>query len=171
MNNICILFFFKKTKKVLILNLKKNHIKMKFCILACLILSLSICVQALHLTQAALREYAGMHSKEPEYELSSLQINLIDANAFDPISKTLIILDLSFNNLTKIQPAVFAKLSKLKSLDLGHNNLGSIDPNLFGGLKNLENLELEKCELNSLDPFIFKHLTKLMQLDLSKTFT
>ena len=123
------------------------------------------------MTQSFLKEYAGQHLKEPEFEFDSMQIEFIETNTFDQVSNTLLILDLSFNLLTKIQPAVFGKLSKLKSLNLGNNKLRELDINLFSGLKNLENLELEKCELNSLDPFIFKHLTKLMQLDLSKTFT
>ena len=120
------------------------------------------------LTQEIIKNYAGANLKEPEFELDNMRIQSINPKAFDDVIGTLLILDLSYNNLTEINPDVFRKLSKLTKLNLGNNKLVHIDPLLFDGLKNLKDLKLKKCELKLIDPFSFKSLEKLVELDLSR---
>ena len=119
------------------------------------------------LTKEIIKNYAGANLKEPEFELDNMRIQSINPKAFDDVTGTLLFLDLSYNNLTRINPDVFGKLSKLTRLNLGNNKLVHIDPLLFDGLKNLKELKLKKCELQLIDPFLFKSLAKLVELDLS----
>ena len=119
------------------------------------------------LTKEIIKNYAGANLKEPDFDFKNMQIRNISPKAFEDVMGTILTLDLSFNNLTNINPAVFQKLSKLTRLNLGDNKLVHINPLLFDGLKNLFELKLKKCELQLIDHSLFKSLAKLNKLDLS----
>lgn len=82
----------------------------------------------------------------------------------------LIVLDLSYNEITTISDNYFNKLTQLTTLDLSHNKLGNINNDLFDKLIQLERLYLQKNELKSLPQNLFMPLHNLLRLDLSYNY-
>jgi len=76
-------------------------------------------------------------------------------------------LDLSLNELDKIEPHLFDKLTKLIYLYLTGNRLKFIDELSFKYLSNLNTLYLSSNELTGFQPNTFSELRQLFFLDLS----
>lgn len=76
--------------------------------------------------------------------LQGNKIEALKANSFNnPKFKNIKWLNLSYNNITVIEPEAFVGLENLQVLFLGHNKLESFKPNTFKGLKNLRVLTLD----------------------------
>lgn len=94
--------------------------------------------------------------------------NLTAPNLFGHSSK-LTKIDLSFNDIEIISPAIFSLNShSLVELNLHGNNLKQIDHLTFNNLKNLRSLRLSFNSLQSISPDLLFSLRKLEELDLSR---
>lgn len=78
--------------------------------------------------------------------------------------KELVILNLGFNRLSKIDHHVFRNLYKLKSLNLQHNSIEMINDNVFSDLKELQVLSLSYNKLKIIERNYFSELYVLNQL-------
>ncbi|XP_023950344.1 protein artichoke isoform X2 [Bicyclus anynana] len=76
-------------------------------------------------------------------------------------------LDLSFNDIYRISPSAFYRLTSLRTLKLSHNHLKIIEHGVFRGLSMLLNLDLSFNEIGQLDSKTFTDLKKLGILSLS----
>ena len=80
--------------------------------------------------------------------------------------KSLHILSLASNHISKIDPDTFQSLSSLTHLYLDHNKLSDLHPNIFQNLWSLVHLDLSHNELSTLPLKLFHHLSNLSILDL-----
>ncbi|XP_053203671.1 toll-like receptor 6 [Panonychus citri] len=117
--------------------------------------------------------------------------NWINVDTFADLT-SLVTLDLSYNQLNKIDSTTFRAQTRLEALYLHHNKIESIADNAFSSLNNLQQLVLSYNHLNKLDSAecftglkklpslhldhnrieqihneIFRNLTSLMDLNLS----
>ncbi|XP_016842445.2 toll-like receptor 7 [Nasonia vitripennis] len=79
----------------------------------------------------------------------------------------LIVLDLSYNQLTHISELMFKDLFFLQILDLRNNSISHIESNAFRPLYNLHTLELSDNRLHAIGPQLFNGLFVLNRLTLS----
>lgn len=98
--------------------------------------------------------------------LSLNQLSDIDAHSFT--LPKLMILDLSNNNITKLNENFFNKLTNLKILNLSFNELTHLHTTTFANLFDLEELGLRHTNLSNILPDTFLHQSKLIALDLSE---
>lgn len=98
-----------------------------------------------------------------QYDLSNLQIETIDNDAFfNRILWSSLYLD--HNNISEIPLGVFDNQEKLEILYLQNNHIKSLDKQLFVDLIKLEILNLENNQLTELDSDTFETLTSLQEL-------
>ena len=71
------------------------------------------------------------------------------------------------NQLTTLDPRLFADLVHLRDLSLSDNQLTTLDPRLFTDFVHLHGLGLRGNGLTCLAPDLFRRLTRLCALDLS----
>ncbi|KAM9317653.1 tsukushi isoform 2-T2 [Pholidichthys leucotaenia] len=101
----------------------------------------------------------------------------LSSNAMGPLSDTmlagpgyttLVSLDLSSNQITKISPNALSKLRYLESLDLSHNSLESLSSTCFSGLP-LAEVDLSHNSFKDfhIDIFATKFNVELITVDLS----
>ncbi|KAF5293047.1 hypothetical protein FQR65_LT11039 [Abscondita terminalis] len=85
-------------------------------------------------------------------------------------------LDLSRNDIKKIETGVFGRLQEMNTLILSRNKLEYINPHTFKGgyekssyfpLRSLKRLDLEYNELHTLDADTFEHIDELEEVNLS----
>ena len=76
-------------------------------------------------------------------------------------------LDLSFNNISLIEPDAFEGLDSLYTMWLSNNSLQILTSGMFQQLKNLEKLYLSGNRIASIEANSFSELQKLLILDLS----
>ncbi|MCF8298920.1 MAG: leucine-rich repeat protein [Saprospiraceae bacterium] len=76
-------------------------------------------------------------------------------------------LDLSYNQLTKINPEIFKDLINLTNLNLDNNQLTKINHDTFNSLHQLNSLDLSHNQLTKINPEIFKDLINLTELHLA----
>uniref|UniRef100_T1IVG8 LRRCT domain-containing protein n=1 Tax=Strigamia maritima TaxID=126957 RepID=T1IVG8_STRMM len=81
--------------------------------------------------------------------------------------KDLEFLDLSHNQLSKIETRAFDAQEKLQTLILNYNSLPNVSSDTFFGLKSLKTLHVDHNKLQTLPASIFVHLRSLELLDLS----
>lgn len=81
-------------------------------------------------------------------------------------AKNLQIIDLSYNQIKSIDPAIFKDLTNLVSLSLDFNHLTTLDTTTFKGLTSLQDLHLSSNQLINLEPTIFEGLISLNKIDL-----
>lgn len=97
--------------------------------------------------------------------LSYNNIEDIDNDSFDGL-KRLTLLDLSFNNIRSIKKAPFQGLKSLKSLYLNSNRIVGLESNAFTSLQNLFDLHLSgNKELELGEPFLVHKSLKELYLD------
>uniref|UniRef100_A0A673Z4S6 Uncharacterized protein n=1 Tax=Salmo trutta TaxID=8032 RepID=A0A673Z4S6_SALTR len=78
----------------------------------------------------------------------------------------LIELHLDGNWLTDLPGKLFEVMSKLEVLNLSHNNISKVEPKALAGLVNLRELDLSYNRLQSLPPHLLDDLKKLSILKL-----
>lgn len=80
----------------------------------------------------------------------------------------LVTLDLSNNDLTKLNDHAFDQLILLKHLNLSDNSIVDLKIGMFAYLPNLEDLNLRRTNISSIQFGTFSHQHKLVSLDLSE---
>ena len=90
-------------------------------------------------------------------EMKNCHIEEVNEHAFRDL-KILQDIDLSGNNLTKLQPKTFDGNDGLKSIRVSQNPLRQLMPYQFPPLKNLRTLDFSYCELQSIDRKAFSNL-------------
>ncbi|NWU53562.1 TLR13 protein, partial [Dromas ardeola] len=75
-------------------------------------------------------------------------------------------LDLAYNHLASMAPGAFSGLGALATLDLAHNRLAALAEGTFAGLGNLSSLRLDHNPLASLAPGVLLPLANLTRLSL-----
>ncbi|XP_053610579.1 carboxypeptidase N subunit 2-like [Plodia interpunctella] len=83
------------------------------------------------------------------------------------VSPTLQYLDLSWCNLSTINPQFFDNITSLTTLDLSNNPLNTLDDGLFDVLTSLDTLKVNDCKLTSINENIFSALSNLKNLELA----
>lgn len=84
------------------------------------------------------------------------------------IASDILSLNMSKNNLSADSMSdSITKCSSLKSLDLSFNNLGRLNVSTFLELNELQILNLQSTNLSRIDYGLFQHQTKLEQMDIS----
>ncbi|XP_029566419.1 leucine-rich repeat-containing protein 19 isoform X2 [Salmo trutta] len=99
-----------------------------------------------------------------------LSNNLIELSSADGAAlknySNLIELHLDGNWLTDLPGKLFEVMSKLEVLNLSHNNISKVEPKALAGLVNLRELDLSYNRLQSLPPHLLDDLKKLSILKL-----
>ncbi|MCP9266107.1 G-protein coupled receptor [Dirofilaria immitis] len=100
--------------------------------------------------------------------LSRNAFKSINSSSFSSLwhSKTLEVLDLSYNTLMFISPGAFKTLSNLKILLLNNNQLHALDRLSFVELESLEELNLDSNPLSSFPDGTFASLAKLRRISI-----
>lgn len=100
-------------------------------------------------------------------------VNAVDASnnnismlTIDENTNDLTILKLANNSLSNLS-AIFEHLNLLEHLDLSHNNIGRLNISTFSKLKNLKKLYLRNASINHLNFGTFASQKKLEVLDIS----
>ena len=102
-----------------------------------------------------------------ELDLRNRYIADLDGLAQIPQVNNLRNLNLSGNQITKIQPDTFQGLGNLQILNLGYNQITQIQPNAFLGLGNLRWLYLSNNQITQIHPNAFQGLNNLQWLHLN----
>ncbi|CAB1431288.1 unnamed protein product [Pleuronectes platessa] len=76
-------------------------------------------------------------------------------------------LQLSYNRIVNLHPALFAKLRSLESLYLEHNELRQLPKGLFRWMSDVSEIDLSDNHLSSLPPSVFLGLGRVSSLRLS----
>nr|AFC95889.1 toll-like receptor 22 [Siniperca chuatsi] len=99
-------------------------------------------------------------------DLSANQITKIQVSDFKQLS-LLTQLDLNRNYISQIDTGAFANLISLKKLNLNNNRLVELGDNLFDGLSNLTELRIYRNRIKAVESTSFKSLKSLTFLDIS----
>ncbi|XP_035791305.1 uncharacterized protein LOC118466305 isoform X2 [Anopheles albimanus] len=99
-------------------------------------------------------------------DISNCDISELADNTFKTMPQ-LTRLNLAWNNLQTIRPAVMAHLSKLMDLDLSNNMITELDDKTFQNNRNLNTLNLSGNQISSLVSKLFQPLQYLSELDIS----
>ncbi|XP_045890674.1 toll-like receptor 13 isoform X1 [Micropterus dolomieu] len=99
-------------------------------------------------------------------DLSANQLIKIQSSDFKHLA-LLTQLDLNRNRISKIDTGAFANLISLKKLNLNNNKLDKLVDNLFDGLRNLMELRINNNHINSVGSATFTSLRSLRFLDIS----
>ena len=94
----------------------------------------------------------GHSPKLTKIDLSFNDIQIISPAIFSPNSHSLAELNLHGNNLKQIDHLTFNNLKNLRSLRLSFNSLQSISPDLLFSLRKLEELDLSRNQITSINP-------------------
>lgn len=110
--------------------------------------------------------FYGLETSLKQLDLSHNQLKKIESTLFERLS-SLEVLYLQDNHLTSIAPDSFLRLNSLEKLILSNNQLDTLDANVFRGLKpNLKSLALDHNQLKGLPDNIFSDLSLQLE-DLS----
>lgn len=109
--------------------------------------------------------------------LRKMKLVTLTNTTFTGLQKTnLTFLDLSYNELGKIEEGSFQWLPRLQTLILAHNNIKHLTKDTFQGLKSLKNLQLTRALVKShtsstpiIDDYAFQPLSGLESLILQNT--
>ncbi|KFM62175.1 Leucine-rich repeat neuronal protein 2, partial [Stegodyphus mimosarum] len=107
--------------------------------------------------------WTGCMKKLQSFHFINNQITQIGLDLFPMAMKDLVVLNVSRNLITRVDPAVFKNLKKLKSLDLSHNQIEKLD-GTFAAEINLEFLDVSWNVIKTIGPQFFKHLPQLKTL-------
>jgi Leucine-rich repeat (LRR) protein len=99
-------------------------------------------------------------------DLSGNQLSKLDADTF-LYAKKLTELNLSGNLIEKLGKKTFQSLKSLVKLSLHENKLTSLDAELFKGLIRLKTIDLGNNKIRSIPELAFKDLLNLSHLDMS----
>ncbi|CAD5209047.1 unnamed protein product [Bursaphelenchus xylophilus] len=101
-----------------------------------------------------------------ELDLSGNNISRLENEALDQL-QNLRILRLNRNRLTDLDQTLFARLIKLETLDLSQNFIKAVPSQLLVRLQSLRHLNLSRNSLLDLDSMVFAGLDHVRSLDLS----
>ncbi|XP_067206945.1 carboxypeptidase N subunit 2-like [Linepithema humile] len=101
-----------------------------------------------------------------ELELSDNNLRRIESITFDKMTN-LTHLDLRKNYLTEFPAGIFDKLVALRHLDVSINNLSNLPENIFAKLKNLNYLSLKKNNFINLPRNLLRNNAELFVVNLS----
>ncbi len=101
-----------------------------------------------------------------QVEVCFVKLKIVQRVRLTPF-KEIEILNLSFNQITELEPDTFNDLKKLEKLFLSNNNLTELHPDLFKELNNLERLELTKNQLKTLPADILSNNKQIFYIELS----
>lgn len=93
-------------------------------------------------------------------EIWNCSLRIVGVNHFKDLSE-LLLLDLSFNVIEKIDSYSFIDNSKLKKLLLSHNKINHVNDNLFDPLLNLKALHLSHNKIKFIDSKTFQRLVNI----------
>lgn len=113
-----------------------------------------------------LRETLGKQSK---LDITGCSIKYITNDTIQ-ILNNLIEINLSDNNLKKLNKTMFSSLTHLKSLNIGMNLIREIADGTFDNLENLERLDLAENHIRNITNKTFDGLNNLKCLDISNNF-
>ncbi|XP_036382767.1 leucine-rich repeat-containing protein 19-like [Megalops cyprinoides] len=105
------------------------------------------------------------YSKLTELYLDNNMLTVLPGHMFASLPE-LRILNVSSNNISRVEPKSFAGLADLSVLDLSRNSIPSLPPGVFSNLSSLEGLYLQGNNLHSLENGTFVDLKRLSRLDL-----
>ncbi|XP_050314368.1 toll-like receptor Tollo [Anthonomus grandis grandis] len=94
------------------------------------------------------------------------QLNRIDGQLFHDLY-TLQILNLEHNNINTIAEGAFSELKNLHALTLSHNRIAHIEAHYFTGMYALNQLLLDQNEIEYIHPKTFENVTNLQDLGLN----
>ena len=100
-----------------------------------------------------------------ELRLRQNNIGVLHRGALDYVSASLEVLDLSKNNLTKLEPGALNVATHLLHVDMSGNQLNKVD-GAFDGLRQLSRLDLRQNRLESVTSNTFSGLSSLRYLRL-----
>lgn len=109
--------------------------------------------------EAALKNYSNL----TELHLDGNWLTDLPGKLFEAMSK-LEVLNLSHNNISKVEPKALAGLVNLRELDLSYNRLQSLPPHLLDDLKKLSILRLRGNTLRELDVSVERNPLKVLDL-------
>ena len=118
------------------------------------------------LSWSGLSQFSMSHIRD--MDLSHNQLNETLSQHLLPVSNVLRTLDLSFNNLVKLDQKALFGLPRLRNLNLKGNSIELIKPEAFKGLTRLRNLDLSNNDILELPVTVFRFLSNLETLDLSQ---
>ncbi|CAL8109035.1 unnamed protein product [Orchesella dallaii] len=98
-----------------------------------------------------------------ELYLQNNSISALSPQLFSGLDR-LVVLKLSFNQLSHIASSIFNDLVKVESLHLDNNRIESINPNSFQSMTKLQNLDLSSNQIKFVDSRLFSSLNLLRQL-------
>ncbi|CAH1961043.1 unnamed protein product [Acanthoscelides obtectus] len=108
-----------------------------------------------------------LKSKVNHLDLSFNNIAVLDPNIQNLSSVELYVLELEYNQITRIDEEFFFTAINLEVLDLSHNSIESLDSQTFQHSVKLQKLDLSFNMIKHLPQEIFKPLENLNYLDLS----
>ncbi len=100
-------------------------------------------------------------------DLSNLNLTSLTGLELLPDRTTIEELNLSDNNLTRIENNAFAGMNNITTIDLSHNQITTLDPLAFKGLPKLIKIDLDNNKLKRID-IAFAHLHSLEHLYLEE---
>ena len=130
-------------------------------IIGFLVLALGACVQSdEHATFLHLECPLGSHGT---IKCTHLQLTSVPTY----LSPNVEVLDLSYNNITKLNNKSFENYKHLRFLNIGKNNITLIEKGSFEHLTELTILQLDENKIAALPNFLFESNQHLWNLDLA----
>ncbi|VEN63266.1 unnamed protein product [Callosobruchus maculatus] len=118
-------------------------------------------------TARQINEIPHLKSKVNHLDLSFNNIQFLDPKKQNLSSADLHVLELGYNQISKIDVGFFSRVSNLEVLDLSHNAIEALDTEMFQNCTKLQRLDLSFNKMKHLPQGIFKHVLSIKSLDLS----
>lgn len=100
-------------------------------------------------------------------DLSYNNISKIESTYFEPIRNELKILNISQNVLTEISSENVGQLNRLSTIDISFNRISIVGPTTFMAARKLKAVYLQNNNLESLSPTMFSSQHRLSFVDFS----
>jgi len=103
-------------------------------------------------------------------DLSFNNISVIQPGYFDTVSTSLKVINLSNNQIDKLNKYTVGSLRKLYVLDLSYNMIDTLDEDCLSEMSKLQRLVLNNNRINTMHPAIFRSARNLEYFDVSNNF-
>lgn len=113
--------------------------------------------------------YTNLNNLE-DLNLSKNTLTVFDDSLLKVLSKTLLKLNVSYNNVRTVQSVADKNVTKIISLDFSHNNIYSLSKNFFKLVPNLQYLDLSFNRIHSLKNYDLKYLSSLKVICVNNNF-
>ena len=120
-------------------------------------------INSIELNRKLLSSWYPDYATRSDLPLDNRNITSISLETFQNL-KNLLTLDLSVNQLARIENGTFANLTNLQYLDISYNYLASLDDFFFGDLKSLEQFYLVNNRIDKIGLSTFNGLGNLKEL-------